>query len=107
EPQAPRLPVVIGSGSHPFPFRTRKLSLLPPMVLHGKLCGRVGRCRHYSTGPIAQAVGPLFFGRRLSCEEARLVTDVHRESSCTLEASALPCSALVRVLKCVWRQSCA
>src|SRR4030095_9250259 len=37
-----------GVGSHPFPFRTRKLSLLPPMVLHGKLCGRVGRCRHYS-----------------------------------------------------------
>src|SRR5262245_26760080 len=28
-------PVVIGAGSHPFPFRTRKLSLLPPMVLHG------------------------------------------------------------------------
>ena len=43
------MPVVIGSGSHPFPFRTRKLSLIPPMVLHGKLCGRVGRCRHYST----------------------------------------------------------
>jgi hypothetical protein len=48
-PQAPSLPVVIGSGSHPFPFRTRKLSLIPPMVLHGKLCGRVGRCRHYSS----------------------------------------------------------
>src|SRR6185369_10253698 len=47
EPQAPSMPVVIGSGSHPFPFRTRKLSLIPPMVLHGKLCGRVGRCRHY------------------------------------------------------------
>jgi hypothetical protein len=26
-------PVVIGEGSHPFPFRTRKLSPLPPMVL--------------------------------------------------------------------------
>src|SRR5678815_1447535 len=47
-PRQPSLPVVIGSGSHPFPFRTRKLSLIPPMVLHGKLCGRVGRCRHYS-----------------------------------------------------------
>src|SRR5437899_5841645 len=46
-PQTASLPVVIGAGSHPFPFRTRKLSLLPPMVLHGKLCGRVGRCRHY------------------------------------------------------------
>src|SRR5947208_16315274 len=50
EAQDPRqlsLPVVIGSGSHPFPFRTRKLSLIPPMVLYGKLYGRVGRCRHY------------------------------------------------------------
>ena len=26
-------PVVLGAGSHPFPFRTRKLSLFPPMVL--------------------------------------------------------------------------
>jgi hypothetical protein len=29
----PSFPVVIGAGSHPFPFRTRKLSLFPPMVL--------------------------------------------------------------------------
>ena len=56
-----RMPVVIGSGSHPFPFRTRKLSLIPPMVLHGKLCGRVGRCRQYLNGPIAKAVGPFPF----------------------------------------------
>src|SRR5258708_25716611 len=47
DPRQLSLPVVIGSGSHPFPFRTRKLSLIPPMVLHGKLCARVGRCRHY------------------------------------------------------------
>src|SRR5689334_25224656 len=45
------LPLVIGSGSHPFPFRTRKLSLIPPMVLYGKLYGRVGRCRHYFDQP--------------------------------------------------------
>src|SRR5438093_11764495 len=51
DPRQLSLPVVIGSGSHPFPFRTRKLSLIPPMVLHGKLCGRVGRCRHYSHKP--------------------------------------------------------
>ena len=38
-------PVVIGAGSHPFPFRTRKLSLPPPMVLRAKVRGRVGRCR--------------------------------------------------------------
>src|SRR5688572_21620030 len=35
EPQAPSFPVAIGEGSHPFPFRTRKLSPLPPMVLRG------------------------------------------------------------------------
>src|SRR5437868_7712604 len=59
EPRTASMPVVIGSGSHPFPFRTRKLSLIPPMVLRGKLCGRVGRCRHYFEGPIMKMVGPL------------------------------------------------
>jgi hypothetical protein len=32
-------------GSHPFPFRTRKLSPSAPMVLGGRLPGRVGRRR--------------------------------------------------------------
>jgi hypothetical protein len=32
-PQATSFPVAKGAGFHPFPFRTRKLSLLPPMVL--------------------------------------------------------------------------
>ena len=54
------MPVVIGSGSHPFPFRTRKLSLIPPMVLYGKLYGRVGRCRHYSSRPDDETIiGPF------------------------------------------------
>jgi hypothetical protein len=35
-------PVVVSRGSHPFPSRTRKLSLLEPMVLRGQLRGRVG-----------------------------------------------------------------
>ena len=43
--QTPSFPVAIGEGSHPFPFRTRKLSLLPPMVLRAQVRGRVGRCR--------------------------------------------------------------
>ena len=34
---------------HPFPSRTRKLSSSAPMVLHGKLCGRVGRRRIFLT----------------------------------------------------------
>jgi hypothetical protein len=37
--------VAMAKGIHPFPSRTRKLSPSAPMVLHGKLCGRVGRRR--------------------------------------------------------------
>ena len=48
-------PVVVSRGSHPFPSRTRKLSLLEPMVLHGQLCGRVGSRRDYYPKP-AQGV---------------------------------------------------
>ena len=44
-PRTTNFPVVIGAESHPFPFRTRKLRLPPPMVLHAQVCGRVGRCR--------------------------------------------------------------
>src|SRR5437588_13108107 len=40
-------PVVVSRGSHPFPSRTRKLSLLEPMVLRGQLRGRVGSRRDY------------------------------------------------------------
>src|SRR5262245_18806486 len=36
----------MAAGSHPFPFRTRKLSLPAPMVLGGRLPGRVGRRRN-------------------------------------------------------------
>jgi hypothetical protein len=38
-------PVVLSRGSHPFPSRTRKLSLLEPMVLRWKRRGRVGSRR--------------------------------------------------------------
>ena len=37
----------MAKGKRPAPFRTRKLSLSAPMVLHGRLCGRVGRRRTY------------------------------------------------------------
>src|SRR3954451_24050447 len=40
-----KFPVVIERGSHPFPFRTRQLSLSSPMILRGQLCGKVGRRR--------------------------------------------------------------
>jgi hypothetical protein len=48
--QTPRkrlnLSVILPRGLHPFPSRTRKLSPAGPIVLHAKVCGRVGRCRH-------------------------------------------------------------
>src|SRR3979409_1184199 len=40
-----KFPVGIERGSHPFPFRTRQLSLSSPMILRGQLCGKVGRRR--------------------------------------------------------------
>ena len=40
------LSVILPRGFHPFPSRTRKLSPAGPMVLHAKVCGRVGSCRH-------------------------------------------------------------
>ena len=40
-----RVTVVIAAGKRPVPFRTRKLSLSAPMVLHSSGCGRVGHCR--------------------------------------------------------------
>jgi hypothetical protein len=40
-------PVAISRRLYPIPFRTRKSSFSEPMVLHGLLCGRVGRCRDY------------------------------------------------------------
>src|SRR5919107_2694481 len=38
----------MAKGKHPAPFRTRKLSLSAPMVLHGGPCGRLGRRRTHT-----------------------------------------------------------
>src|SRR3954447_12380092 len=43
--------VALAEGSHPVPFRTRKLSPPAPMVLPGKLGGRVGRRRSIFATP--------------------------------------------------------
>ena len=56
--------VIIAWGSHPFPFRTRSLSPIAPMILlHG---GKVGRCRDYA-GDKGNLISRFFFAR-----EARL-----------------------------------
>ena len=46
-------------GIHPFPFRTRKLSPLAPMVLRGQPLGRVGHCRLLMRKP--RAIGVFSF----------------------------------------------
>ena len=53
-------PAVIPEGPHPIPSRTRKLRPPGPMVLQGKLCGRVGRRRELF-GPRAMFSGAGFF----------------------------------------------
>src|SRR5205814_1531121 len=56
-----KFPVVIERGSHPFPFRTRQLSLSSPMILRGQLCGKVGRRRDkFCERPLGKLEG-LFF----------------------------------------------
>src|SRR5262252_7631593 len=47
EDEDPKFPAATSKRPHPIPSRTRKLSSSEPMVLHGKPCGRVGRCRDY------------------------------------------------------------
>ena len=50
-----RVTAVIALRKRPVPFRTRKLSLTAPMVLHSGGCGRVGRRRTSSVGEVENA----------------------------------------------------
>src|SRR5690606_37331019 len=48
-------------GNHPFPSRTRQLSPSAPMVLAGRLAGRVGHCNEsISQSPLEKACFFLF-----------------------------------------------
>ena len=57
-----RFPVAMPEGPHPFPSRTRKLSPPGPMVLQGRLCGRVGSCQILWAAASIGAAALLFFG---------------------------------------------
>src|ERR1700691_1501230 len=60
--------VIIPRGSHPFPSRTRKLSLAGPMILHGQLCGNVGRRRiKIRKGRSEYSMRPFSFGGCSCC----------------------------------------
>ena len=63
-------PVAIGAESHPFPFRTRKLSLLPPMVLRAQVRGRVGHCRGYISPRSITPWALFLYGRDARCWNA-------------------------------------
>src|SRR6185295_7426481 len=92
--QAITFPVVIGERSHPFPFRTRKLSSLPPMVLRGKLRGRVGHCRDYFEGPSPIATGLFFFIIRGASPPDSPARSLARRSRCvTRRTPAAPSHA--------------
>jgi hypothetical protein len=66
--------VAMAEGPHPIPSRTRSLRLPAPMVLQGRLCGRVGRRQRYAPFERrglfylvsrAEAGGNLPLGRRV------------------------------------------
>jgi hypothetical protein len=63
----PNFPVATAEGSHLFPFRTEKLSPPAPMVLHGRLCGRVGRRRESLRRPFAKAEGLFHYTMEPAC----------------------------------------
>ena len=92
-PQTPSFPVAIGAGSHPFPFRTRKLSLLPPMVLPAQVGGRVGRCRGLiRTRPKSEynSLGPFL------CTSVILNQSLSAAADCTLIKTSCAITVLVR-----------
>ena len=65
-PQAFKSPQFAGDHTardHPFPSRTRKLSLAGPMVLHGRPCGRLGDRRQYILKAIPQGMAFLRLGQ--------------------------------------------
>ena len=74
-PARQQVSVAIAAGSHPFPFRTRKLSPPAPMVLGWRRPGRVGRRR---ISPIRRPRRPgpgpsgILTGDRRICRPPRL-----------------------------------
>ena len=57
---AAKFPVPMVVGPHPFPFRTRQLSPLTPMVLQPQGCWESRKAPDYSKEPVASNRGRLF-----------------------------------------------
>ena len=82
--------VVIATGKRPDPFRTRKLSLTAPMVLHPPGCGRVGhhRAQAYWFSPRGDSVTEHPRGLNLFLWGARLTSIVEKRYGCPSGAHA-------------------
>src|SRR5829696_6231613 len=61
----------MAKGKHPAPFRTRKLSLSAPMVLHGGPCGRLGRRRTFTPQGWPFVATPEVFFASVSADTGR------------------------------------
>src|SRR5438552_11878709 len=79
-----RFPAALPEGPHPIPSRTRKLSPPGPMVLLGRLSGRVGRCRNFSSEPRGRATTGLFFLRNFDGDGGLLGGEAPRSTACSV-----------------------
>src|SRR5260221_7443599 len=84
-----KFPVVIERGSHPFPFRTRQLSLSSPMILRGQLCGKVGHRRDkIYERPSGKLEGLFFCHRRAHTARSPAVERFHPSNKALRERRA-------------------
>jgi hypothetical protein len=91
-----KLSVILPRGFHPFPSRTRKLSPAGPMVLHAKVCGRVGSCRHKSRPRSEMSVAfscPRVCYRSISCTRTTVRTDFSRPGGSVRSDDHVMCPA--------------
>ena len=123
-----KIPAVLPEGPHPIPSRTRKLRPPGPMVLQGKLCGRVGRRRELFGSPRAsrcwlggfflpEALPSLALGFPMICMSCHLAPPGPRGAQLArLKSKALWSRACSPVLSCRncrargvqrwWRSAC-
>ena len=90
--------VTLARGSHPFPSRTRQLSPSAPMVLHARVCGRVGRCPINDKKPGSK---PGFF----AFVEGAVRWNPRHGRLCGCDASECDCAA-IRCGRLPGRDSC-
>src|SRR5215469_1424291 len=69
--------VAVAKGIHPFPSRTRKLSPSAPIVLHARVCGRLGSRPVKFKSP-ANKLGFFYFWLRFFRATSTIVIHVSR-----------------------------